>query len=88
MKQTAVEFFEKELIKRFKRSDAHRTDSEWCFNMIKKVSKKAKEIEKQNIINAYNGDVINTSLLVRMSFINGISVGEQYYNETFKQEEK
>jgi hypothetical protein len=47
---TAVEWLEKELIKRFKRSQLHYTDSEWCFDMIKKLSEQAKEIEKQQII--------------------------------------
>ena len=49
MKQTAVEWLEKELIKRFKRNQMHYTDSEWCFDMIKKLSEQAKEMEKQQI---------------------------------------
>jgi len=44
MKQTAVEWL---VIKRFKRSDIHYTNSEWCFDMIKKISEQAKEMEKQ-----------------------------------------
>lgn len=48
----AVEWLEKELIKRFKRSQMHYTDSEWCFDMIKKLSEQAKEleIEKQDTL--------------------------------------
>jgi hypothetical protein len=46
--KTSVDWFEKELIKRFKRSELHYTDSEWCFDMIKKLSEQAKEMEKYN----------------------------------------
>ena len=53
MTQTAVEWLERELIKRFKRNQMHYTDSEWCFNMIKKLSEQAKEMEKQRIIDAH-----------------------------------
>ena len=56
MKQKAVEWFAKELIKRFKRSQIHYTDSEWSFDMIKKLSEQAKEMEKQQ---GYNEDDIN-----------------------------
>lgn len=48
MKETAVEWFAKELIKRFKRSHIHYTDSEWSFDMIKKLSDQAKEMEKKD----------------------------------------
>lgn len=45
--QTAIDWLEKELIKRFKRSNTHYTDSEWCFDMIKKLSQQAKEMESE-----------------------------------------
>jgi hypothetical protein len=45
MAQTPVEWLEKELIKRFKRSNIHYTNSEWCFDMIKKLSEQAKKIQ-------------------------------------------
>jgi hypothetical protein len=76
MKATAVKWLQKELIKRFKRSQLHYTDSEWCFDMIKKLSEQAKEMEKEQICNAYNfGQQIPP-----------FEYAEQYYNETFKSE--
>jgi hypothetical protein len=50
---------------------------------IDRVFKQALEMEKQQIVEAYNGKVSDTSLLVRKSFIENTSVGEQYYNETY-----
>lgn len=73
---TAVEWFEKEIIKRFKRANSNYTDSEWCFDMIKKISIQAKEMEKQQIIDAYADG--------RFSVVNKEIISyEQYYNETF-----
>jgi hypothetical protein len=54
MKQTAVEWLKNELIKRFKRSQSHQTDSEWSFDMIKKVSEKANELFEQQIEKMYS----------------------------------
>ena len=73
MKQTAVGWLEKELIKRFKRNQLHYTDSEWCFDMIKKLSEQAKEMEEQQIIDAYD-----------VQWVENIKNGKDYYNETFK----
>ena len=60
MKQTAVEWLERELI------------GENGINVLKDVFEQAKEIEKQQIIDAYNKNP------------NYFDSAEQYYNETFK----
>lgn len=46
-KVTAVEWLTKELKKRFKRNQSHQTDSQWCFEMINKLSDQAIEMEKE-----------------------------------------
>ena len=76
---TAVEWLEKEIIKRFKRSNIHYTDSEWTFEMIKKLSHQAKEMEKQQIIDAFETDNMERKdwKIIKL-------YGEQYYNGTFK----
>jgi len=48
----------------------------------KDIIEKGLEMEKKQIVEAYNGKVSDTSHLVRKSFIENTSVGEQYYNET------
>jgi hypothetical protein len=49
--------------------------------------KQAKEMEKQQIINASNESYFNYRLLKRSVENKKVfSVGEQYYNETFKQQ--
>lgn len=53
---------------------------------IDRVFKQALEMEKQQIVEAYNGKVSDTSLLVRKSFIENTSVGEQYYKLTYESE--
>jgi hypothetical protein len=70
MKQkTSVEWLENELIKRFKRSKIHYTDSEWCFDMIKKLSKQAKELEKQQIIDAYRKGFNSDDIKLASDFV-------------------
>lgn len=53
MKQTAVEWFAKELKKRYKRNNAHLTISEWAANMIDKLAEQAIEMEKQQRMDAH-----------------------------------
>jgi hypothetical protein len=60
MKQTAVEWLAKELLREHPTQTNH------------DVIKQAKEMEKEQIINAYKEGV------------NGTKLAEQYYNETFK----
>lgn len=55
---------------------------EWLFEKIYKC-KDWLDLEKQQIIDAFERKHSYSSHLVRMSFINQISVGEQYYNETY-----
>ena len=78
-KQTAVEWLEKELIKRFNRSQMHYTNSEWCFDMIKKLSEQAKEMHKQEIENAF---VECWKANMPDGYECKLSA-EQYYKETF-----
>lgn len=78
--ETAVEWLEKELIKRFKRNQLHYTDSEWCFDMIKKLSKQAMETEKQQIKYAYKEGCFDNILDESTDEVRA----EQYYNEKFK----
>ena len=75
---TAVEWLEKEIIKKFK-SNPHYSDSEWTFEMIKKLSHQAKEMEKQQIIDAFETDNMERKdwKIIKL-------YGEQYYNGTFK----
>lgn len=74
---TAVEWFAKELKKRYKRNNAHLTISEWAENMIDKLAEQAKEIEKQQIIDAHNEGYLNLIL-------GDDKVSEKYYNDTYK----
>jgi hypothetical protein len=81
-KQTSVKWLEKELIKRFKRSQIHYTNSEWCFDMIKKLSEQAKEKEKHQIMKAY--DMGNQNQYDKINIKDYININEeQYYNEIF-----
>jgi vacuolar-type H+-ATPase subunit H len=69
MKQTAVEWLVNELIK-----NGHN------FKLYKKEIEQAKEMEKQQIIDAYmfgDGDAYHLEEVKQEA--------EQYYNETFKQ---
>ena len=69
MKQTAVEWFGKELESY---GDPQFCEIEW--EQLDSLIEQAKKIEKEQIINAYRGmPTYNKS-------------GEQYYNETFKQQ--
>jgi hypothetical protein len=68
MKQTAVEWLESEFLEHYSPFDNH--------GFLFKVIKQAKEMEKQQIIDAYN-----TSFILRDK---PYSTAEKYYNETFK----
>ena len=75
-KQTAVEFIVKELIKL---GYLHSSDYSQSPN-VTKVINQAKEMEKQQIIDAFETametDIYNEPL----------KVGKQYYNQTYKQD--
>jgi hypothetical protein len=84
MKQTAVGWLEKELIKRFNRSQMHYTNSEWCFDMIKKLSEQAKEMEKQQIIDAGNDNIFCDAYTIDEEDNYKLTTqGELYYNDKF-----
>ncbi len=72
-KQTAVSLLAEQLFKKG-------VDT---FRFIPEIEQ-ALEMEKQQIVEAYNGKVSDTSLLVRKSFIENTTVGEQYYKETYE----
>jgi hypothetical protein len=69
-KQTAVEFLEKSIALLVERCD------------LQKVFEEAKEMEKQQIIDAYRSGVYDGGENVSQYNMNA----EQYYNETFKQQ--
>jgi hypothetical protein len=71
MKQTAVEKMIQYFIEQKNNGVSH-----WCINDLIGQLYQAKEMEKEQIIDAY------------MKWYDGINdnVGEQYYNETFKSE--
>ncbi len=71
MKQTAVEWYNEEINKLNVGNDAR--------VFIAKLFEQAKEMERQQIIDAFN-DGINDEC------IGGSKTPEQYYNETFKSE--
>ena len=69
MKQTAVEW----LINELKLNDTIEKEN---LIIVRQIIEQAKEMEKQQIIDAYKEGVT------------GHKLAEQYYNETFKQNEK
>jgi disulfide oxidoreductase YuzD len=75
--KTAVEWLEEQ----FKKVN-HLTENEWI-----ELFNQAKEIEKQQIIDASNSDKYLTSDFIDRAIDNGNSLGEQYYNETFNKDE-
>ena len=71
-KQTAVEWL------------VHVVQSNIAPNYIpKEIVEKAKEMEKQQIIDASNNSYLNSELL-RKAVENKNTIGKQYYQETFK----
>ena len=74
MKKTAVKWLEEQLKK-----GVHNNDVSF-YDLIDQ----AKEMEKQQIIDAANGDNYLTRDFINRAFDNGHSLGEQYYNETYK----
>ena len=78
MKQTAVEWLVEKLITEFR------------FSFSDNILEQAKEMEKQQIIDAYNNCIKDryNNALVDMGFKEKsekcYNTGEQYYNKTFK----
>jgi hypothetical protein len=70
--KTAVEFLEKEIFRNYKFL-LQKVD---CTRLEESI-KQAKEMEKEQIIDAYNQGCLDT-------LKDGMKRGEQYYNETFK----
>lgn len=66
-KQTPVEWFAKELRKRFKRNNAHLTCSEWASDMINKLLEQAKEKEnsqrESDFVDGYKAKAKNSNLI-------------------------
>lgn len=80
MKQTAVEWLKMQLEIRSGIKEIT-VDSK----TFEELCKQAKEMEKKQIINASNESYLNSKLIKRSVENKKVfSVGEQYYNETFK----
>jgi hypothetical protein len=80
MKQTAVEWLAEQI---------NGLDTAVSLNYFKQKVEQAKEMEKQQIIDASNESYLNSELIKRSVKNKKVfSVGEQYYNETFKQQEQ
>lgn len=80
-KQTAVEYLIEELVKMDRQLDGRRKSEDATVLKMNpsKVLEKAKEMEKQQIMDAYDdGYDLNNSLVNYK--------GEQYYNESFNTE--
>ena len=73
MKQTAVEWL----------IETHFGSIENCTPDFRNKIKQAKEMEKQQIIDAYQNGSIDGQIYALTRKVN-IENGEQYYNETFK----
>lgn len=72
MKQTAVEWLTNHIL-----NSDFETDEEW-----QNVFEQAKEMEKQQIMSAFNFGVYDGGGIIKKYKMSG----EQYYNETFKPE--
>ena len=84
MKQTAVEWLEQEIFRRYKF-----TFQQLNCQPLEEAIQQAKEMEKQQIIDAYGVKVKHNIEQVKHNIEQGTTVytqtfGGQYYNETFK----
>jgi hypothetical protein len=77
MKQTAVEWYEKEINSLFEKYEAKQISQVVFLIMKHNIFYQAKEMEKEQIINA-NRDGVDM-VVNKENFI----TGEQYYNETY-----
>lgn len=71
-KETAVDWL-------FSQLPEHLRLSRDGFDMLQQ----AKELEKEQIMDAFDCKGVDSDLLVRMSFIENTRVAEQYYKETY-----
>jgi hypothetical protein len=78
MKQTAVEWYEKEINSLFEKYEAKQISQVVFLIMKHNIFYQAKEMEREQIINA-NRDGVDM-LVDNKNFI----TGEQYYNETYE----
>ncbi len=80
MEKTAVEFLVGAFVRHF--------GTGWLADeTIKKEIEQAKEMFEQQIIDASNESYLNSKLIHRMVKNKKVfSIGEQYYNETFKKQ--
>ena len=76
MKQTAVEWYEKEINSLFEKYEAKEISKRDFITMKHNLFYQAKQMEKQQIIDAYDDG--------NYAYGMGIKEPEQYYNETFK----
>jgi hypothetical protein len=78
MKQTAVDWYEKEINSLFEKYDAKQISRADFLIMKHNIFYPAKEMEKEQIINAHG--------LKYYDITEEVINGEQYYNETYKNE--
>jgi len=79
MKQTAIEWYEKEINSLFEKYEAKQISREDFLIMKHNIFYPAKEMEKEQIIKAW---------LATDYPLQRIWAAEQYYNETYKENEK
>jgi len=77
MKQTAVEWYEKEINSLIEKYEAKEISQRDFITMKHNLFYEAKEMEKQQIIDAYDDG--------NYAYGMGIKEPEEYYNETFKE---
>ena len=79
--QTAVEWYAEEAMRLEIKKTKGNISVYQMINELSNVLNQAKEMEKQQIIDAFQDSRI-------LAVTNNCSSGEQYYNETFKQQEQ
>ena len=74
MKQTAVEWFFKALIE----------NQDKTYKQIELILEQAKEMEKEQIIEAITKTIIGSNVIYDNEYPEVIYTAEQYYNETYE----
>jgi hypothetical protein len=74
MKQTATDYFYDRMLKLFMQYHEEDVPTIDFSEIITEAFEQAKEMEKQQIVETYNEGALD-----------GLQLGEQYYNETFNQ---
>jgi hypothetical protein len=85
MKQTAVEWLVEQLVELDKQLDGRRKNDDATVLKLNptKLFEQAKEMEKEQIINAYEQGIEDGYWHPENGYTNQFKDAEQYYNETF-----